>query len=222
MWGIAAQIGLGLVNSSMQAKAASQQAAQANKVVQQYNKQVQLDTMQQVSQLNMQRASLRQQTTIAIFNSGLQGQSARDAISNQAAATDTIGASVNDAISSVNVKQSQAVGSAQEQFQQAIDQSNLMLQRVITQGTRSLKDPVNDQADSINKNAAFNAVGSAIGAVAGNSLGGGKPAGATSSASDFSAPNFGYDLQGRNSNPNASNNPFGLSFKFEANNLFGN
>lgn len=218
---VAAKVAMQLINGASAAKSASQQNIAQNKMVQTYNSKVMYETLQQVTQINLERAQQRQQTTAALFNTGLQGQSARDQITTQAAATDTIGASVQDAISTVNQKQSQAAGSIDDQYMRAIDQSNLMLQKTIDQGSNSLKDSVADNSTAIMNQAGWGAIGSVIGQAAGDyaskSGGDAKPAPISQAQG---TPTGSYDYQGLNtSNSLASQNPFGLSFGFQSSNL---
>lgn len=218
---VAAKVAMQLINGASAAKSASQQNIAQNKMVQTYNSKVMYETLQQVTQINLERAQQRQQTTAALFNTGLQGQSARDQITTQAAATDTIGASVQDAISTVNQKQSQAAGSIDDQYMRAIDQSNLMLQKTIDQGSNSLKDSVADNSTAIMNQAGWGAIGSVIGQAAGDyaskSGGDAKPAPISQAQG---TPTGSYDYQGLNTSNNlASQNPFGLSFGFQSSNL---
>lgn len=218
---VAAKVAMQMINGASAAKSASQQSIAQNKMVQTYNSKVMYETLQQVTQINLERAQNRQQTTAALFNAGLQGQSARDQITTQAAATDTIGASVSDAISTVNQKQSQAAGSIDDQYMRAIDQSNLMLQKTIDQGSNSLKDAVADNSTAIMNQAGWGAVGSVLGQLAGDAAGktggGDKPAPISQAQG---TPTGSYDYQGLNtSNSMASQNPFGLSFGFQSSNL---
>lgn len=218
---VAAKVAMQLINGASAAKSAAQQNIAQNKMVQTYNSKVMYETLQQVTQINLERAQQRQQTTAALFNTGLQGQSARDQITTQAAATDTIGASVRDAISTVNQKQSQAAGSIDDQYMRAIDQSNLMLQKTIDQGSNSLKDSVADNSTAIMNQAGWGAIGSVIGQAAGDyaskSGGDAKPAPISQAQG---TPTGSYDYQGLNTSNNlASQNPFGLSFGFQSSNL---
>jgi len=221
---VAAKVAMQLVNGASQAKQESLNNIAQNKMIMEYNKKVQYETLQQVTQINLQRAQTRQDTTAAIFNAQNQGMSARDQIVTQAAATDTIGASVNDAIATVNQKQGQAVGSAQDQFKRAIDQSNLMVTKATEQGLNSLKDPTKDNSTQIMNQAGWGAVGSVLGKLAGDATGGSKDTPAPiSQASTSDTPIGSFDYQGANSDPLAGNNPFGLSFGFSTNSsLSGN
>lgn len=219
---MAAMVAMKMVQGAQQAKAASLQSVAQNKMVSAYNSKVMQSTMDQVTELNLQRAQQRQQTTAAIYNAGLQGQSARDQITLQASAADTIGASVNDAIKTVNQKQSQAVGSADDSYMRAIDQSNLMLNKIVGDGSASMKDAVDDKGTQILNQAGFEAAGSVAGYFAG-SLAGGTTSPASDAATTASTGNAAssMDLWGRNADAAAGSNPFGLKFSFNSSNLLG-
>lgn len=219
---MAAMVAMKLVQGAQAAKAASMQSVAQNKMVMAYNSKVMQSTMDQVTELNLQRAQQRQQTTAAIYNAGLQGQSARDQITLQAAATDTIGASVNDAIKTVNQKQSQAAGSAQDSFMRAIDQSNLMLNKIVGDGSAGMKDAVDDKGTQIMNQAGYEAAGSVLGYFAGG-LAGGTASAAPGAAATAASSNTSsaMDLWGRNADATAGSNPFGLKFSFNSSNLLG-
>ncbi|UNA01118.1 putative internal virion protein [Erwinia phage Loshitsa2] len=220
---MAAMVALKMAQGASAAKQASMQSVAQNKMVSAYNAKVMQSSMDQVTELNMQRAQQRQQTTAAMYNAGLQGQSARDQISLQAAASDTIGASVNDAIKTVNQKQSQAVGSAQDSFVRAIDQSNLMLKKVLGDASASMKDAVDDKGTQILNQAGMEAAGSVLGYFGGQMAGGTVSPGTAAPTSTAATTSTGAtDLWGRNADAGAGNNPFGLSFKFQSSNLLGN
>lgn len=221
---IAAKVAMSMIQGAQQAKAASQQSIAENKMIQKFNDKTMYSTMEQITQLNQQRAQQRQDTAAALFNVGLQGMSARDAITQQAAATDTIGASVNDAIATVNQKQGQAVGSTEDQYVRAIDQSNAMLSKITDSASNSLKAAVKDNSTAIMNQAGMNAIGSIVGAAAGKLA-----SNTTSTAADTQdlsgnvASKGSFDYQGYNSDSLAGNNPFGLHYSFDTNNsLSGN
>lgn len=220
MFGVmAAQVAMQMVQASQQAKLASQQSVAQNKMIAAYNSKVMQSTMDQVTQINMQRAQQRQQTTAAMYNAGLQGQSARDQITLQAAATDTVGASVNDAVKTVNAKVGQAVGSAQDQYSRAIDQSNLMVTKLTGDGAASMKDAVDDKSTQIMNQAAWSAAGSVVGSLAGQAASSSNSSSDSITTTGSSSTGGSTDLWGKNSSSSGGSNPFGLSFKFESSNL---
>lgn len=219
---MAAMVAMKMVQGASAAKSASMQSVAQNKMVAAYNSKVMQSTMDQVTEVNMQRAQQRQQTTAALYNAGLQGQSARDQITLQSAATDTIGASVNDAIKTVNQKQSQAVGSAQDSYIRAIDQSNLMIKKITADGSNSMKDAVDDKGTQILNQAGMEAAGSVLGYFGGQLASGATsaaPAAGVSAAQGTSTS--AMDVWGRNSDAAAGNNPFGLKFSFNSSKLLG-
>ena len=219
---MAAMVAMKMVQGAQAAKSASMQSVAQNKMVSAYNAKVMQSTMDQVTEINLQRAQQRQQTTAALYNAGLQGQSARDQITLQAAATDTIGASVNDAIKTVNQKQNQAEGSAQDQYMRAIDQSNLMITKTVGDGSASMKDAVDDKGTQILNQAGMEAAGSVLGYFAGQAASSTTPATSGADVSAAQGTSTSTDLWGRNADASAGNNPFGLKFSFNSSNLLGN
>lgn len=215
---IAAKVAMQMIQGAQQAKAASQQSIAENKMIQKFNDKTMYSTMEQITQLNQQRAQQRQDTAAALFNVGIQGMSARDAITQQAAATDTIGASVSDAVATVNQKQGQAVGSAQDQYVRAIDQSNAMLGKITDSASNSLKNAVQDNSTAILNQAGLSAIGSVVGSVAGQMAS--NTTSAADGAKDLSgsaASKGSFDYQGYNSDATAGSNPFGLHYSFDTN-----
>lgn len=59
----------------------------------------------QISQINLEQAASRQRTSQALFNVQAQGQNARSQVQLNAAASGTIGASVKDAVSTVQMSE---------------------------------------------------------------------------------------------------------------------
>ena len=217
-WAVAAQVGLGLVQGSIASKQAAQQSTAANKATQAYNKQVLASSLEQVNQINIQRAQQRQQSAGALFNVRQQGLSARDQITTQAAATDTIGASVNDAVATVNQQQDQAEGSVYDQYKQAIAQSNLMLDKVTESGTNSLRDATKDTSQQVMNNAIVGAVGQVAGYYAGKAASGTNSTNTTTDTASTKSSG-GYDIHGYSLDSSVSKNPFGLSYGFQSSNL---
>lgn len=217
---VAAKVAMQMINGASAAKSASQTNIAQNKMIMQYNQKVQYEALQQITQINLQRAQTRQDTAAALFNVRNQGMSARDQIVSQAAATDTVGASVSDAISTVNQKQSQGVGQAYDAYARAIDQSNAMITKVTDQAANSLKDPTANNSASIMNSAGYGALGSVLGQLAGNATGGSQTdAKAAPITQAQGTPTGSYDYQGFNTSQSAGSNPFGLSFSFQSSNL---
>lgn len=219
-WAAAAQVGLGLVQGSIASKQAAQQSTADNKATQAYNQKVLYSSLEQVNQLNIQRAQQRQQSAGALFNVRQQGMSARDQITTQAAATDTIGASVDDAVATVNQQQDQAEGSVYDQYKQAIAQSNLMLDKITESGTNSLQDATKDTSQQVMNNAIVGAVGQVAGYYAGKAASGTNSTTTDTKASvSAAAGSGGYDIHGYSLDSSVSKNPFGLSYGFQGSNL---
>lgn len=214
---IAAKVAMQMIQGAQQAKAASQQSIAENKMVQKFNDKTMYSTMEQITQLNQQRAQQRQDTAAALFNVGIQGMSARDAITQQAAATDTIGASVSDAVATVNQKQGQAVGSTQDQYVRAIDQSNAMLGKITDSASNSLKNAVQDNSNAIMNQAGLSAIGSIVGSVAGQMASNTTSTATVQDMSGSAASKGSFDYQGYNSDATAGSNPFGLHYSFDTN-----
>ena len=214
---IAAKVAMQMIQGAQQAKAASQQSIAENKMVQKFNDKTMYSTMEQITQLNQQRAQQRQDTAAALFNVGIQGMSARDAITTQAAATDTIGASVNDAVATVNQKQGQAVGSTEDQYVRAIDQSNAMLSKITDTASNSLKNAVQDNSNAIMNQAGLSALGSIVGSAAGQMASNTTSTATVQDMSGSAGSTGSFDYQGYNSNPAAGSNPFGLHYSFDTN-----
>lgn len=214
---IAAKVAMSMIQGAQQAKAASQQSIAENKMVQKFNDKTMYSTMEQITQLNQQRAQQRQDTAAALFNVGIQGMSARDAITTQAAATDTIGASVSDAVATVNQKQGQAVGSTEDQYVRAIDQSNAMLSKITDSASNSLKNAVQDNSNAIMNQAGLSAIGSIVGSAAGQMASNTTSTATVQDMSGSVASKGSFDYQGYNSDATAGSNPFGLHYSFDTN-----
>lgn len=217
-WAMAAQVGLNLVQGSIASKQAAQQSTAANKATQAYNKQLATSSLEQINQINMQRAVQRQQSAGALYNLSQQGLSARDQITTQAAATDTIGASVSDAVATVNQKQDQAEGSVYEQYRQAVEQTNLMVNKVTDSGIRNLRDATKDTSKQVMNAAILNSVGSVAGSLAGKAASGTNSASKTTGNSGTNLQG-GYDIHGFSQDSSVSKDPFGLTFDFQSSNL---
>lgn len=218
-WGMAAQVGLSLVQGSIASKQAAEQSAAVNKATQAYNQKVLYSSLEQVNQLNMQRAQQRQASAGALFNVRQQGMSARDQITTQAAATDTIGASVNDAVATVNQQQDQAEGTVYDQYKQAVQQSNLMLNKITDSGINSLRDPTADTSKQVMDNAIVGAAGQVAGYYIGKAASSITPSTTDTRASVSAAGSGGYDIHGYSLDSAVSKNPFGLSYGFQSSNL---
>ena len=84
-----------------------------------------------VTQINLNRTASRQRTAQALYNTQLQADQARSQIGLQSAASDTIGASVQDAVSTVNIQEDRQTSSINRQQDQTEEQLRLQVDRAI-------------------------------------------------------------------------------------------
>lgn len=84
-----------------------------------------------VTQINLNRTASRQRTAQALYNTQLQADQVRSQIGLQSAASDTIGASVQDAVSTVNVQEDRQTSSINRQQAQTEEQLRLQVDRAI-------------------------------------------------------------------------------------------
>ena len=148
-----------------------------------------------VTQINLNRTASRQRTAQALYNTQLQADQVRSQIGLQSAASDTIGASVQDAVSTVNVQEDRQTSSINKQQAQTEEQLRLQVDRAIDDTSARM-----DWESGSDKlwNGLLSMGGQMAGQYAGgamSSLGssGGESAGAASTQSTNST---GYDLWG--------------------------
>lgn len=84
-----------------------------------------------VTQINLNRTASRQRTAQALYNTQLQADQVRSQIGLQSAASDTIGASVQDAVSTVNIQEDRQTSSINRQQAQTEEQLRLQVDRAI-------------------------------------------------------------------------------------------
>lgn len=84
-----------------------------------------------VTQINLNRTASRQRTAQALYNTQLQTDQVRSQIGLQSAASDTIGASVQDAVSTVNIQEDRQTSSINRQQAQTEEQLRLQVDRAI-------------------------------------------------------------------------------------------
>lgn len=96
MWGFVANVAAKSLLSAWD-------AGSQMKVSEAQNKAAMSKLGETITQINLQAAQSRQKTSQALFNSQIQTQQALSQIGLQAAASDTIGASVKDAVSTVQI-----------------------------------------------------------------------------------------------------------------------
>ncbi|QAX92400.1 internal virion protein A [Providencia phage vB_PstP_PS3] len=132
-----------------------------NKAIQQYNQQLMLQQAKNVGQINAQRTLSRERTAATLFNV-TQVSTAREAqVQQAAAASDTIGSSVQEAVKTINVAADRESGSAVRSQEQAELGFDLMLEQSIDQTRYNFhKEDISQGRDML-----LGAVGGAIGTV---------------------------------------------------------
>jgi hypothetical protein len=187
MWSIVAQQASNALLSMGQAKANVALAKQQSKTAM-------LKLGEGLNQLNLQRAQTRQQTAQALFNSKVQAEQARSQVSLQAAASDTIGASVQDAVSTVNVIESrQEAGIRRSQMNQE-EAFRLQANTMIDSAADSVQWPT---AGHSYVSSMLGATAPILGTMAGDYLSGlGQTDSEVKTAPEFKVQDYGYDLWG--------------------------
>lgn len=119
-WVIAAMAAKAVLGASSNMKASKSQ-----------NKAAMTQLAKGVSQINLNRTVSRQRTAQALYNTQLQAEQVQSQIGLQSAASDTIGASVQDAVSTVNVREQRQVSAINQQQAQTEEQLRLQVERSI-------------------------------------------------------------------------------------------
>lgn len=168
-----------------------------NEVAKAQNKLAMQNTAKQLNDIALQRAQTRDRTEVALFNTQQQKLQAQSQVGLQAASSGTMGASVRDAVATVNmIAGRQESGIRQQQATQEVG-FQLMSEKVIDDGLASmnLDDPYNALFQS-----ALGAGASMLGTLVGDKLSsGGSSGGSGESASTGTATAkaaAGYDLWG--------------------------
>lgn len=170
----------------------------------------------QISQINLEQAASRQRTSQALFNVQAQGQNARSQVQLNAAASGTVGASVKDAVSTVQMSEDRTRAGIMDNQARQEEGFRLMTSKAI-QDTSAQMD-WQSGADKLWDNILQNGMQAAGNWVAGKLTGDGSkpPDSGTVNADQFSkfddlekpAGNYGYDLWGgkgsTDSTPNQS------------------
>lgn len=152
-----AGLALQAVGQIQQNKQAREQQKAQNKAIEKYNEALAAQAGKQLSQLNVQRSALAQQVSQALTSVQAQGLSQRSGIEAQAAASDTMGNSVEQGLATVNFQVDQA--KAQLQYNENLSNEQINAQM----------DAVADQAgNSMRTGTPLNSWGSTLGSIAGN------------------------------------------------------
>lgn len=169
-WAIAAAAGKELLGGVQGARAESKRSEAQNKLIMQYNKDLMTQHSKQVSQMNLQRSMERTKTSAALFSVEQQKRSAESAAQHQAAASDTIGASIKDAKSTIGVGADRAYGSAVRNLEQAELGLDLALSKLTDQTITDFKKEDHSNAIQMMTAAVSQATGSAIGSYAASKM----------------------------------------------------
>ena len=157
-----------------------------------------------VTQINLNRTASRQRTAQALYNTQLQADQVRSQIGLQAAASDTIGASVQDAVSTVNVQEDRQTSSINKQQAQTEEQLRLQVDRAIDDTSARMdwesgSDKLWNGLLSMGGQMAGQYAGGAMSSLGSSS---GEPSGSTNTQSTNST---GYDLWGSQGSSSGNN-----------------
>lgn len=183
-WMIAYAAAKTILGSNADTKAAKQQ-----------NKTAMSQLGKEINQINLSRAASRQRTGQALFNIQIQGQNAMSQAGLQAAASGTVGASVKDAVSTIQLtvdRQQQGAISQQEQQEEGF---RLMVSKAVD--TAHANMDWESGADKLWNNllgSASSMMGQA--AAKGMTSSGGESNSPDAEAPSTSYKNYGYDLWG--------------------------
>lgn len=187
MWGYVAAVAgkalLGAFDAGTQQKAAMSQ-----------NKAAMTQLAKGITQINLQRTASRQRTAQALYNTQLQSEQAQSQIGLQAAASGTIGASVQDAVSTVNVQSDRQEASIWQQQMQQEESFKLQTEKAIDTTHASM---VWQSGEDMLFNNMLSLFGSEVGSAAANYLA--KDEDPDKTSPDKNSPDsksFGYDLWG--------------------------
>ena len=165
-----------------------------NEVAKAQNKLAIQNTAKQLNDIALQRAQSRDRTEVALFNTQQQKLQAQSQVGLQAASSGTMGASVRDAVATVNtIAGRQESGIRQQQATQEVG-FQLMSEKVIDDGlaNMNLDDPYNTLFQS-----ALGAGASMLGKWAGDKLSSSSGSGeSTSTGTATDKASAGYDLWG--------------------------
>lgn len=154
MWGLVAGVAAKALLGGFEA--GSQMKADIAK-----SKAVQAQLAKGISQINLQRSQSRTATNAALFNVQQQKQQNLSQVGLQAAASDTIGASIKDAVSTVNVTSGRAEASARAN--QAAQEEGFFQQSIALVDNADANTPKQKGQDIV-----FNAALSLAGSYAGS------------------------------------------------------
>jgi hypothetical protein len=184
--------------AAMAAKAVLGQGAQIE-VSKARNKAVIQQTAKQLNDIALQRAQSRDRTEVSLFNIQQQKLQAQSQVGLQAAASGTMGASVKDAVATVNTVAGRQEASVRDQQATREEGFRLMTEKAVDSGLANM-----DMEDPYDKmfNSMLSVGASAAGQYAGNAASsfdsGGATAGSGAAATQNTASS--YDLWGSKGN----------------------
>lgn len=184
--------------AAMAAKAVLGQGAQIE-VSKARNKAVIQQTAKQLNDIALQRAQSRDRTEVSLFNIQQQKLQAQSQVGLQAAASGTMGASVKDAVATVNTVAGRQEASVRDQQATREEGFRLMAEKAVDSGLANM-----DMEDPYDKmfNSMLSVGASAAGQYAGNAASsfdsGGATAGSGAAATQNTASS--YDLWGSKGN----------------------
>lgn len=184
--------------AAMAAKAVLGQGAQIE-VSKARNKAVIQQTAKQLNDIALQRAQSRDRTEVSLFNIQQQKLQAQSQVGLQAAASGTMGASVKDAVATVNTVAGRQEASVRDQQATQEEGFRLMTEKAVDSGLANM-----DMEDPYDKmfNSMLSVGASAAGQYAGNAASsfdsGGATAGSGAAATQNTASS--YDLWGSKGN----------------------
>ena len=171
------------------------------KVAKAQNKTTMTQLGKQINQINLERAASRQRTGQALFNIQIQGQNAMSQVGLQAAASGTVGASVQDAVSTVQLSTDRQKAGAMTQQEQQEEGFRLMVSKAVDT-THAAMD-WESGADKLYNNILQSGMRAAGHYTAQTLVGDNAPASDKASAPSSAYSNYGYDLWG-NKSPSAT------------------
>lgn len=146
--------------------AAAQEKAQ-NKSIELYNNQIIKNNAQQLTSLGLQVSQIRAKTAEQLFNLSTQADVEEGQVSLSAAATDTIGTSVKDTLSNVDVQVSKAEGTINLNTQLTNDAVQAQIKSITASSENNLQEYIYGSQEA----ASWKALGSGITSVAGAAIG---------------------------------------------------
>lgn len=154
-----AQLAAQAIQGSMQYQQDIKMQKLQNKADEAYNKAVRVATARQITEINLQRSAARQQTSQALDSANKQAMSEESDRGLQAAATDTMGASVKQNLDDVDIQLSQVSST----LMQNAAYQELSFDSQVYNTVDSARNAVQDLTNPLGSD--YAALGQAVGAV---------------------------------------------------------